>query len=238
MERLNQSLVQASRPVLNEPPSAVRRGHGLVAQPPSDLAATSPEARLLEQAGQSSPRILGERARSELAGSLGLDAGQIRFYDNAAADELNRRLGSDALSAGRQVLFRQGRFEPGDPRGLALIGHELTHVDSGRAGHPRQPAPDPASRAEERAAVANELRVLRDAGVWARPTARVEATPAAEGYSTTPPAGVKLAATGRLEDVSPEQDQPGLSEQQLAELRERLYRDLIECIRIDQERGA
>jgi len=185
---------------------------------------------------------LSESARSALAGFLGLDVGQTRFYDNAAADELNRRLGSDALSMGRQVFFRQGRFEPGDPHGLALIGHELTHVHAGLTGFPRPPAPGPASQAEERAAVANELRVLREVGVWARPAARVEApppAPAAASHSAAQAAGVKMAATGRLEDVQPEEDTGGgLSEQQLAALRELLYRDLMERIRIDQERGA
>ncbi len=185
---------------------------------------------------------MSESARSALVGFLGLDVGQTRFYDNAAADELNRRLGSDALSMGRQVFFRQGRFEPGDPHGLALIGHELTHVHAGLTGFPRQPAPGPASQAEERTAVANELRVLREVGVWARPAARGVVAPpalAAANPTSTPAAGVKMAATGRLEDVQPEEDAGGgLSEQQLAELRELLYRDLMERIRIDQERGA
>ena len=130
---------------------------------------------------------MSESARSALVGFLGLDVGQTRFYDNAAADELNRRLGSDALSMGRQVFFRQGRFEPGDPHGLALIGHELTHVHAGLTGFPRPPAPGPASQAEERAAVANELRVLREVGVWARPAARVEAPPPRRPRRVTPP---------------------------------------------------
>ena len=185
---------------------------------------------------------MSESARSALAGFLGLDIRQTQFYDNAAADELNRRLGSDALSMGSQVFFRQGRFEPGDPHGLALIGHELTHVHAGLTGFPRPPAPGPASQAEERAAVANELRVLRELGVSARPAARGEAAspaPATANPTAAPAAGVKMAASGRLEDVQPEEDTGGgLSEQQLAALRELLYRDLMERIRIDQERGA
>jgi len=270
IERLNQSLLQASRPdsderptfpVLHELAAPVPVGRRLptdrsdaggsgpqaerpsiAAGPETRSAVPSLEARLLDRAAQSSPRILSESARSALAGFLGLDVGQTRFYDNAAADELNRRLGSDALSMGRQVFFRQGRFEPGDPHGLALIGHELTHVHAGLTGFPRQPAPGPASQAEERAAVANELRVLRELGVSARPAARGEAAPpapAAANPTSAPAAGVKMAATGRLEDVQPEEDTGGgLSEQQLAALRELLYRDLMERIRIDQERGA
>jgi hypothetical protein len=48
-----------------------------------------------------------------------------------------------------------------------------------------------------------------------------------------------MAATGRLEEVTPVGDSGGgLSEPQLAELRELLYRDLMERLRIDRERGA
>jgi Domain of unknown function (DUF4157) len=260
IRRLNRSLLQASQPTPlgsspAEPPARRgsprprSRGVGPATQPsnpagdvvaPSIADATlarsalTPLDRLLNQARQSSPRVLNESTRAPLATYLELDAGRATFYDNPAADEVNRRIGSDALSVGDQVFFRQGRFAPDDPRGLALIGHELTHVDSSRDDVlTRRPA-TPASPAEEGRAVANEMRVLHEAGISARP-----APVALENPSPAAATGFKTAEGDRFEEIGDAQaDSDGLSEVQLTKLRDMLYHDLRERLRIDHERGA
>ena len=188
-------------------------------------------ARLENQARQSSPRVLNESTRADLVSFLGIEGSQAELHDNPPADELARSLGADAVTSGTHVYFRRGQFQPSHPRGLALIGHELTHVHAARSGVARQHGSGAAAAAEERAAVGNELRVLREIGWPARPTAR------ADQIAPSPvPAGVKLGATDRLENVKP--GEVALSERQLAELKEMFYRDLMDRLRIDHERGA
>ena len=244
MERLYQSLLQASRPVRNEPPSQAGQENDEPATGSlSSAAASLPEPRLFQRAEQSGPRIVAEPARSALADSLGPDSGQTRLHRLAEGDELNWRLGADALSAGRRVFYRRSLLEPAGPHGLALIGHERTRVDSRHADQLLQPAPYPATRTKERDSVANELRVLREASERARLIAHDEeltAPPAARKHLDGAPTGMNVSTVGRIEEAPPVQAPPqsDLSESQLVELRERLYRDLIERIRIDQERGA
>jgi Domain of unknown function (DUF4157) len=191
----------------------------------------APLDRLLNQARQSSPRVLNQTTTAQLATDLELEAARATFYDNPAADEVNRLIGSDALSVGQEVFFRQGKFAPDDPRGLALIAHELTHIDSARDNFLRRPA---ASPAEERRAVANEMRVLREAGISARP-----APVAPKNPLPGVPTGLKTATGNRFEEVGDAQEKSdGLSDGQLAKLRDLLYQDLRERLRIDHERGA
>jgi hypothetical protein len=51
-----------------------------------------------------------------------------RIHTDVAADRIARGLGADAVTIGREIFFRAGRFDTQTPRGLALLAHELTHV--------------------------------------------------------------------------------------------------------------
>jgi hypothetical protein len=39
-----------------------------------------------------------------------------------------------AIARGRHIFFRAGTFDPQTPAGIALLGHELTHVGQYRTG--------------------------------------------------------------------------------------------------------
>ncbi|MFO0889877.1 MAG: DUF4157 domain-containing protein [Isosphaeraceae bacterium] len=208
---------------------------------------------LIDRARRSSPRVVNESARAALTKFLELDVEQSRFYDGPAADEANRRLGSDALSAGQDIFFRRGAFAPDEPRGLALIGHELTHAEASREAALHRLTIGPADPAEERRAIANELRVLHEFGIPARPSQQAM-TPLLPGSPPQAPAqtpsamsspmqtqatGLRAAEANRLEatGAAPPRAE-SLTDRQLAELKEALYHDLRERLRMDQERGA
>ncbi|HWA82535.1 MAG TPA: DUF4157 domain-containing protein, partial [Fimbriimonadaceae bacterium] len=65
------------------------------------------------------------RILSEL---VGFDVRGAHFHVGAEAAEAARALGAEAFTMGRHVFFGAGRFDPRSAGGLALIGHELTHV--------------------------------------------------------------------------------------------------------------
>ncbi|SNS15266.1 protein of unknown function [Geodermatophilus saharensis] len=55
-------------------------------------------------------------------------AGALRVHDDEAADRLARAHRADAVTVGRDVAFRRGRYRPRDDAGFALLVHEATHV--------------------------------------------------------------------------------------------------------------
>jgi hypothetical protein len=55
-------------------------------------------------------------------------AGALRVHDDEAADGLARAHRADAVTVGRDVAFRRGRYRPRDDAGFALLVHEATHV--------------------------------------------------------------------------------------------------------------
>ena len=56
------------------------------------------------------------------------DATRARIHTGAAAADLTRRAGAEALTVGRDIAFAPGRFDPHSGAGRRRIAHELTHV--------------------------------------------------------------------------------------------------------------
>ena len=65
-----------------------------------------------------------------------------RIHTDVAADRIARGLGADAVTLGRDIFFRAGRFDTQTPRGLALLAHELTHVAQQEHSGPLREAQD------------------------------------------------------------------------------------------------
>jgi Enterobacterial virulence protein IpgD/Domain of unknown function (DUF4157) len=74
--------------------------------------------------GQPLPPALKEDFETK----FGADFGGVRVHADAHAGDLNRSIAADAFTAGRDVFFRQGVYDPGSRDGQKLIAHELTHV--------------------------------------------------------------------------------------------------------------
>ncbi len=89
--------------------------------------------------------------------------GATEEHDDRAADTVARAYRAEAVTVGRDVYFRQGRFRPREPDGFGLVAHEATHVAELLAPGgvwPRRTRSG--QRDEERIAGANERRALFD----------------------------------------------------------------------------
>ncbi len=107
------------------------------------------------QVGGGSP--LPPPVRSEMESHLGYDLSPVRVHTGAAADTLNTAVQAEAFTAGTDVFFSPGAFDPRTPAGKELLAHELTHVvqqSTGTAGEPGQVSSpsDPAEVAASAAA--------------------------------------------------------------------------------------
>ena len=68
------------------------------------------------------------RVRRQMESSLGADFSGVRVHTDHQSDSLNRSLNARAFTAGQDIFFRQGAYEPASSSGRELIAHELTHV--------------------------------------------------------------------------------------------------------------
>jgi hypothetical protein len=189
-------------------------------------------------------QTLEPQVQEYLSRLLDLRIPAVRIHTGQAADAAARRLNADAVSFGRSIIFRGSKFDPHSAAGLALLGHELTHVAYPEAARSAGSPDRTAIAREELAAVENERRVLQDATGH-----RVMSTPVAVGPRQPTPHVLRSAPAPRAASVDrglapPPTDSgsltasPELSAQQLGALKEAIYRDLMDRIRTEFERGA
>jgi hypothetical protein len=88
---------------------------------------------------------------------LGRDFGEVRVHSEPIAARMAAALRADAFTVGRDIYFGRGRAKFDTPSGMALLGHELTHV--GQRQEIGRPRPGGALQAqdEEREALSSEL---------------------------------------------------------------------------------
>jgi hypothetical protein len=94
---------------------------------------------------------------------VGQDVSALRVHDDRAADAFARTHRAEAVTVGRDVYFRQGRFRPREPEGFGLVAHEATHVAEALAsGAALRRLTRGGRDDEERRAEAIERRASRD----------------------------------------------------------------------------
>ena len=81
------------------------------------------------------PLPTASRQRMERAFSS--DFAAVRVHTGAAAHDTALSLGARALTAGTNILFRTGEYQPGTPGGDRLLAHELAHVIQQAHGLPQ-----------------------------------------------------------------------------------------------------
>jgi hypothetical protein len=207
---------------------------------------------------RSSPLVLDHHSRELIARLLRRHVPAVPIYANEAGDELTRAAGADALAYPDRIVIRREAYSPHSAAGLALLGHELTHV----AAMHSQPAPEAPSAgayaAEERDALRNERELLLlfaghgshtppvsgysplvlPSPVDQAPPVASQPGPAAPPMPVLPVAvPVRAAATDRDLGLPP-LTAPALSEAELRRIKEEVYSDLLRRIRTDFERGA
>lgn len=73
-------------------------------------------------------RALPSDVAAQVHRVIGRDVSAMRVHDDPAADAFARTHRADAVTVGRDVYFRQGRFRPRETDGFGLVAHEATHV--------------------------------------------------------------------------------------------------------------
>lgn len=116
----------AGPPPHSAPPQPVRPD---LAQMRGDRFAVDPS--VLRKTGPGAPLPAPVRAHMEQA--LGADFRDVRVHVGPQAE----RIGAIAFTAGADVFFAPGRFNPDTAEGRRLLGHELAHVVQQRQGRVR-----------------------------------------------------------------------------------------------------
>ena len=112
------------------------------------------EASLVGETLRGEGRPLDPGTRATFERSLGFDFGRVRVHTDGRAAASAAALGASAYTAGTNVVFGAGRFDPSSDTGRRLLAHELTHVRQQAGAAPTgapQVVDDPAAEAEARA---------------------------------------------------------------------------------------
>jgi hypothetical protein len=131
-----QGRFQGQGPRLHQPPGAAatmlaKAAPGHVLQRKENAQAVPPG--LLNLGGTGRP--LPDDVRSSMEGFFGADFADVRVHVGPEAPSI----GALAFTVGSKLYFAPGQYNPNSPQGLALLGHELTHVVQQRQGRVRNP---------------------------------------------------------------------------------------------------
>jgi len=97
--------------------------------------ATAEEERAI-RGGGGAP--LPSRVRERMERAFDADLSSVRVHDDARAHRLAEGLQATAFTAGSDIWFGRGAFDPDSPKGERVLAHELAHVV--QQGH-ASPAP-------------------------------------------------------------------------------------------------
>jgi hypothetical protein len=214
------------------------------ADPRGAAAGARIDQRLSAGALHGLARTLDPYVQGWLSRLLDLRIPAVRIHTGQAADATARRFNADAVSFGSDIMFRAGRFAPDSATGLGLLGHELTHIARTQSDRFAPPPDRTALDREEVVAIENEKRVLQHARGKPAKTANIAAmTRETSSRAVTRLPAPRAASVDRgVAPASGDSDalrpSPELTAQQLGALKEAIYRDLMERIRTDFERGA
>ncbi len=77
---------------------------------------------------RSSGSPLDAATRAFMEPRFGQDFSQVRVHTGARASESAKAVDALAYTVGRDVVFKEGQYNPGNAGGRALLAHELAHV--------------------------------------------------------------------------------------------------------------
>lgn len=84
------------------------------------------ESRLSTTRGGGNP--LPDTVRRKMERGFGADFSGVRVHTGSQAADLNRAVGAQAFTLGRDIYMGEGRYEPGTTKGRRLLAHELVHT--------------------------------------------------------------------------------------------------------------
>ena len=138
---------------------------------------------------------LDDGTRDFMERGFGADFSGVRVHTDARAAQSARAVHAKAYTVGRDIVFKDGLYQPQSPDGRMLLAHELAHVAQQRAGAKSDSASareigEPGSAAEHQADEAAHI-VMRGGRVPRLASAASSLQRAGDG---TPPAAAAPAA--------------------------------------------
>jgi hypothetical protein len=109
--------------VSKQPPIPFKNGQGLASSSKETLPAESVR-EVLERPGEP----LDNETRAEMEARLGHDFSRVRIHTDSRAAQSAQDVSAEAYTAGRHIVFRQGKFAPATTGGQQLLAHELIHT--------------------------------------------------------------------------------------------------------------
>jgi len=125
-DRIADRVVRAPDQFTHSPaPSLQRQAVSATAAVAGEVTGAPPVVQeVLDSPGQP----LDAATRSFMEARFGHDFGRVRVHAGARADASARAVDARAYTVGRDIVFAEGRYEPGTDAGRRLLAHELTHV--------------------------------------------------------------------------------------------------------------
>ncbi|MEM9990921.1 MAG: DUF4157 domain-containing protein, partial [Bacteroidota bacterium] len=75
-----------------------------------------------------SGKTMSEPVRAEMEQAFGTDFSGVKIHTDSTAVQMNKELGAQAFTHGKDVYFNSGKYHPESSQGKHLLAHELTHV--------------------------------------------------------------------------------------------------------------
>jgi hypothetical protein len=67
---------------------------------------------------------------------FGINLSDVKIHTDEEAAQLSRSLNAKAFTAGKDIYFNEGQYQPGTEEGKHLLAHELVHTVQQRTEHP------------------------------------------------------------------------------------------------------
>jgi hypothetical protein len=135
-ERVAGAVMRSPAPAIRVQRSRAQRSSaedGATSDNPSSYSTAATHLIGLRSAGQPLPRA----TRAFFEPRLGHDFGQVRVHTDLEAAASARALYARAYTAGRDIVFGAGHYEPGTGAGDRLLAHELVHIIQNGSAPPR-----------------------------------------------------------------------------------------------------
>ena len=71
---------------------------------------------------------MAKNTRSEMESSFGRDFSGVNIHTDQDAVKMNKKLGAQAFTHGKDIYFNSGNYSPDSSEGKHLLAHELTHT--------------------------------------------------------------------------------------------------------------
>jgi hypothetical protein len=170
--------------------------------------------------------------------------GDIRIHDSEQAGTLARRLGARAFTVGRDIYVRPELMSEGSKEGEALLAHEVTHVlEQSGVSEPDMTLLRPrlARGGYAPSASASSSTPVQRTPEEGASSSVPSSTPASQTSSEARAERVETNSRGGGQSSAPPSDQKSAdapTPPDAEEVADRVYRMMVDEIRLDGERSA